>query len=146
MNTKEIGELRRRVRRDRSNMTAIYGCYVNENKQIISEFRRSTGMMPESEADKYFGLMRRVLSGTQGKNLIDITFKTSQVAGSPEHKLLMDLRQTALQDEEKRQELYGKIIETVNLQSNFLILLGVDSYDVPFKSKDGDTQDRKSVV
>ena len=29
MNIKEIGEIRRRVRRDRSNMTAIYGCYVN---------------------------------------------------------------------------------------------------------------------
>ena len=38
MNIKEIGEIRRRVRRDRSNMTAIYGCYVNSQKEIISEF------------------------------------------------------------------------------------------------------------
>ena len=50
MNEKEIGEIRRRQRRDRSNMTAIYGCYVNENKEIITEFRQSTGMMPENEA------------------------------------------------------------------------------------------------
>ena len=46
MNTKEIGEIRRRVRRDRSNMTAIYDCYVNDNKEIISEFKQSIGMMP----------------------------------------------------------------------------------------------------
>ena len=45
MNIREISEIRRHIRRDRSNMTAIYGCYVNENKEIISEFRRSTGMM-----------------------------------------------------------------------------------------------------
>ncbi|MBQ3214675.1 MAG: DUF4317 family protein, partial [Oscillospiraceae bacterium] len=90
MNNKEIGEIRRRVRRDRSNMTAIYGCYVNENKEIISEFQESTGIMPENEAEKYFNLMRRSLSGTIGKNLIDITFKTAQVADSPEHKLLME--------------------------------------------------------
>ena len=95
MNTKEIGEIRRRVRRDRSNMTAIYGCYVNENKEIISQFRQSTAMMSENEAEKYFGLLKRSLSGTIGKNLIDITFKTSQVAGSPEHKLLMDLQYIA---------------------------------------------------
>ena len=57
MNNKEIGEIRRRVRRDRSNMTAIYGCYVNENKEIISEFQESTGIMPENEAEKYFNLM-----------------------------------------------------------------------------------------
>ena len=35
MNVKEIGEIRRRVRRDRSNMTAIYGCYVNGQKEIF---------------------------------------------------------------------------------------------------------------
>ena len=64
MNEKEIGEIRRRQRRDRSNITAIYGCYVNENKEIITEFRQSTGIMPENESDKYFALLRRVLSGS----------------------------------------------------------------------------------
>ena len=101
MNTKEIGEIRRRVRKDRSNMTAICGCYVNESKEIVSTFRLSTGMMSENESDKYFGLLRRSLSGTIGKNLIDLSFKTSQVADSAEHKLLMDLRSSALKDEEK---------------------------------------------
>ncbi len=140
MNEKEVGELRRRQRRDRSNMTALYGCYVNENKEIISEFRQSTGMMPENEADKYFALLRRVLSGSLGRNLIDITFKTAQVAGSPEHKLLMTLRESALADEEARSELYQKIIANVVMESNYLILLGCDSYDVPFKSKDDSFQ------
>lgn len=140
MNTKEIGEIRRRVRRDRSNMTAIYGCYVNENKEIISEFRQSTGIMPENEAEKYFGMMRRVLSGTLGKNLIDIRFRTAQVAGSPEHQLLMDLRKSELKDEAFRTAFYQKVIGTVSLQSNYLILLGCDTYDVPFKSKDDEIQ------
>lgn len=49
MNTKEIGEIRRRIRRDRSNMTAIYGCYVSDDKKIISEFKSSLGMLPENE-------------------------------------------------------------------------------------------------
>ena len=140
MNTKEISEIRRRVRRDRSNMTALYGCYVNDNKEIISEFHQSTGIMPENESDKYFGLMRRCLSGTLGKNLIDITFKTSQVADSEEHKLLMELRNSKLKEENLRMAFYKKVIETVSLQSNYLILIGCDSYDVPFKSKDDETQ------
>lgn len=140
MNNKEIGEIRRRVRRDRSNMTAIYGCYVNDNKEIISEFHQSTGIMPENEADKYFGLMRRALSGTIGKNLIDITFKTSQVADSEEHKLLMELRNTKLKEENLRMTFYQKVIETVSLDSSYLILIGCDSYDVPFKSKDDEAQ------
>ena len=140
MNTKEISEIRRRMRRDRSNMTALFGCYVNDNKEIIAEFRQSTGMMPENESEKYFALLRRTLSGQLGKNLIDITFKTSQVADSPEHKLLMELRQSRLKEENLRMEFYQKVIKTVNLDSAYLILLGCDSYDVPFKSKDDQVQ------
>lgn len=144
MNEKEIGEIRRHLRRDRSNITHIYGCYVNDNKEIISEFRQSTGLMPENEGDKYFALLRRTLSGSIGKNLIDITFKTSQVADSPEHKLLMGLRDSKCNDEELRAELFKKIIDTVVLEGNYLILLGCDSYDVPFKSKDDSIQRDKS--
>ena len=110
MNNKEIGEIRRRLRRERSNITALYGCYVNENKEIITQFRQSTAIMPENESDKYYALLRRALSGTIGKNLIDISFKTSQVAGSEEHKLLMDLRETRLKDEALLEKLYSKII------------------------------------
>lgn len=140
MNEKEVGELRRHLRRDRSNMTAIYGCFVNDNKEIITEYRASLGIMSENEADKYFAIMKKSLSGSIGKNLIDLTFKTSQVAGSPEHKLLMDLRESKLQNDELRMELYKKIIDTVVLDCNYLILLGCDTYDVPFKSKDDITQ------
>ena len=140
MNEKEISEIRRRVRRDRSNITAIYGCFVNQQKEIVTEYRKSTAMMSENEAERYFGLMKRSLSGTLGKNLIDITFRTAQVAGSPEHKLLMDLRQDGLKDENLRLELYKKIMESVSLEDSYLILLGCDSYDVPFKSKDDLTQ------
>lgn len=140
MNTKEIGEIRRRLRRERSNITAIYGCYVNENKEIISEFRQSTGMMPENEADKYYALLRRSLSGSIGKNLIDITFKTAQVADSDEHRLLMGLRESDLKDDDLRKKFYQKTIDSVALEGNYLILLGCDHYDVPFKSKDDSFQ------
>ena len=140
MNTKEIGEIRRRQRRDRSNMTKIYGCYVNDKKEIITEFSRSTGIMSENEAEKYFGLLRRTLGGTLGKNLLDITFRTAQVADSPEHKLLMGLRGEGLANEENRTAFYNQVIQSLTLEGSYLILLGTDSYDVPFKSHDGDIQ------
>lgn len=144
MNEKEIGEIRRRTRRDRSNMTCIYGCYVNSQKEILSEFSQNVGTMSENEGEKYFSLLKKTLSGSVGKNLIDISFRTAQVANSPEHKLLMDLRQTGLKDEDLRLALYRKIIENVSFQENFLILLGVDTYDVPFKSKDDQLQQEAS--
>lgn len=136
MNDKEIGEICRHLRRERSNITAIYGCFVNENKEIISQFKASTGIMPENESDKYFGILRKVLSGSQGKNLIDICFQTSQVASGEEHKCLMELRASELKDEEKISAFFQKIIESIQMEGNYLILIACDKYDVPFKSKD----------
>lgn len=144
MNQKEIGEIRRRIRRDRSNMVAIYGCYVNSQNEIVSEFKLGTGTMPENEAEKYFGTLKRVLSGSIGKNLIDINFKTSQVCDSSEHKLLMQLRDTQLKDEQTRLKFYKKIIDSLTFQDSYLILVGSESYDVPFKSKDDTVQSDNS--
>ncbi len=136
MITKEVNELRRHIRRDRSNMTAIYGCYVNDKQEIIAQFRQSTGMMSENESEKYFSLMKRVVSGSLGRSLIDICFKTAQVANSPEHSLLMNLRKDPGNDE-TRTAFFRKVIESRPLDENYVILLGCDSYDVPFKNKDG---------
>ena len=51
MNAKEISELRRRFRADRSNISRVCGCFVNEQKEIISEFDQSLGMMGEDDAE-----------------------------------------------------------------------------------------------
>ena len=140
MNEREIGEIRRHTRRDRSNMTALYGCFVNDNKEIISQFRQSLATMPENESEKFFALMKRSLSGTLGKNLVDIGFHTAQVVDSPEHKLLMRLRESQLKDEDALNSFYEKVIQSVHMDTGYLILIGCDSYDVPFKTKDDSVQ------
>ena len=98
MNQKEVSELRRRWRPEKSAVSRIYGCYVNSNKEIVSDLDESLGTMPEEEAEKYLGLLKKSLSGTLGKNLIDIVFSTQQVMDSEEHKLLSALRSSALKD------------------------------------------------
>ena len=145
MNKKEISELRRRFSPDKNSIGHIYGCYVNTKKEIIAYLDESLAAMPPEEAEKYLGLLKKALSGTQGKNLIDIVFSTRQVADSPEHKLLMSLRETELKDPAVRQAFYDKVIESLDMDdSNYLVLLVHDAYDVPFKAKDGLTFDQVS--
>ena len=139
MNIKEISEIRRRIRQDRTNITKLYGCYVNSQREIVSCFSKSVGMMPENEATEYLGKLKKVLSGGLGKNMLDLAFQTSQVADSAEHKFLMDLRNSRLEDIALVQKLYEKIIAAVDPQDGYLILLGCDSYDVPFKSGEEET-------
>ena len=141
MNQKELGELRRRFRPEKSAISRVYGCYVNSNKEILSDLDEPLGTMPQEEAEKYLGLLKKALSGTLGKNLIDIVFSTQQVMDSEEHKLLSQLRSTGLKDGQVRRAFYEKVIASLDMEdSNYLILLAHDAYDVPYRGKDGEDQ------
>jgi hypothetical protein len=140
MKEKEIAELRRRFRADKSNITHVCGCYVNENREIISKFDQSLALMGAEESEKLLGILRKTLSGTLNKNLLDISFETRQVVDGEEHKLLMALRDSTLKDQEAVEAFYQKVIASLDLEGNYLILLAYDAYDVPYRGKDGEDQ------
>ena len=140
MNEREVAELRRRFRQDRSGISHVRGCYVNENREIVSQFDQSLGVLTQEENEKLLTLLRRTLTGTLGKNLLDITFATQQVVHGAEHKRLMDLRASELRDEEAVAALFQAVIQSVNLEGNYMILLAHDAYDVPYRGKDGEEQ------
>lgn len=145
MNQKEVSELRRRFRPERSAISHIYGCYVNGNREIISILDGPLGMMPQEETEKYLGLLKKALSGALGRNLVDIVFSTQQVMDSEEHRLLRGLRDSRLKDGFVRQAFYDKVIASLDMDgSNYLILLAYDAYDVPYKGRDGEMQDDAS--
>lgn len=136
MTEKEVAEIRRHFNIDKTNIKCIRGCYVNENKDIISDFNQFFGTMPKDESEEILAIIKKTLSGTLGKNLIDIEFTNQQVIDSDEHNLLMKLKDSELDDDEAVAELYQKIIRSLVIEGKYLILLTLDSYDVPSYSKD----------
>lgn len=139
MNQKELNEIRRRFKPERDSITHIYGCYVNAAKEIVSYMDMSVGLMPEEEAEMYLALLKKSISGTLGRNLLDIEFSTSQVSGSEEHSLLMKLRGSDIKDEAVREAFYTRVTESVDMgERSYVVLLAQDTYDVPFKSGDGE--------
>lgn len=137
MNQRELNELRRRFKPDRTAISKVYGCYVNSSRQIISYVDAPLGLLSQEEQEMYLNLLKKSLSGALGRNLIDIEFSTRQVADSDEHRLLQTLRQTELQDSNARESLYRRIIDAIDMgESSYLILLAADTYDVPHRSRD----------
>lgn len=140
MNEKEIAEIRRRFRPEKSNITRIRGCYVNEQGEIISEFSQSLALLPQEESEELLALLKKTLSGAIGKSLIDIEFETQQVLEGDEHKLLMALRESALENDDAVRAFYERVIGSLRVEGNYLILLACDKYDVPCYAKDGEKQ------
>lgn len=146
MNQKELNEIRRRIRPERNSISRIYGCYVNSAKEIIATIDESLGLLSKEETEKYLALLKKVLSGALGKNLLDISFATKQVMDSEEHRLLSSLRKTELADIELREAFYQCVIDAVDMEDqNYLILMAHDSYDVPHHGKDGNLEDFNDV-
>ena len=146
MKEKEIAEIRRRYRSDRSNISRICGCYVNDKKEIISEFDQSLGMMSEDDANGMLTLLKKVLSGRIGTNLLEIDFSAEQVSVGEEYALLSKLKQSELKDADVRAELYNKIIENFEMAGSYLILLAHDNHDVFDINADGTKAEDSATV
>ena len=59
MNEKEISEIRRRFRADKSNITHVRGCYVNEKQEIVSQFDQPLSLLPQEECENMLSVLRR---------------------------------------------------------------------------------------
>lgn len=140
MNQKEVSELRRRLAPDKNAVTHIYGCFVSGSGEVIADIQESVGMLTQQDVEQYMGLLKKTLSGSLGRNLVDIVFSTEQVMDSDEHRLLRALRDSGLRDAGVRTALYQKIISGADLEGNYLILLVHDVYDVPRRGADDGDQ------
>lgn len=145
MTEKELREIKRRFRPEKSNIPKIVGCLVNGNKQIISKISQSIGLGESLASEKLLGVMKKSLSGSLGTNLTDISFTTKQVSDGEEHKLLMELLKSRLDDPEVLDRFYSKVIESVSFETNYAILLANDVYDVFTHGQDGEQSGSSEV-
>ncbi len=141
MTERELREIKRRFRPERSNIPRIVGCFVNSNKEIVYRISQSLGLSDPEVSEKLLSVMKKTLSGSLGTNLTDIEFSTKEVSEGHEHKLLMRLKDSRLEDKETLDEFFKNAIEGINIEGNFVILLASDVYDVPTKSADGMSED-----
>ena len=74
MNKKEISEIKKQFTPSNCAITRICGCYVNGEKEKKASFKQAFLSLPEEEMFKYFDIFRKSLSGTIGKNLINMEF------------------------------------------------------------------------
>lgn len=146
MNTKELGEIRRRFKFERTNISRIRGAVINEKKEIISRFDQSLNLIGEEEAQAILNILKKTLSGSLRKNLTDVAFTNQQVLDSDEHRMLSSLRTTALGDDEALERLIESIRISYVTEGNYVIILGSDSYDVPSYSSDGNKKEDSSEI
>ena len=136
MNKKEISELKKQFTPDNCTISRICGCYVDAEKEKRLEMRESFLSLSDEEIFKYFEIFKKTLSGTIGKNLLNLEFPLTTEAEGGEQEFLLRLKNSRLTDDSLVDECYDKIIEHYYNAENYFIILVHAAYDVPGKARD----------
>ena len=137
MNKKEILEIRKQFTPANCAITRICGCYVDHEKTKKMESKDAFLSLPEEEAFKYFDIFKKTLSGTVGKNMLNLEFPLDAEMPGGSQEFLLKLRDSKLEDDMLLEEFYDKVIATYEYAENYYIILIHAMYDIPGKSTDG---------
>ena len=136
MNKKEILEIRKQFTPKNCAITRICGCYVDHEKNKKMESKDAFLSLPEEEAFKYFDIFKKTLSGTVGKNMLNMEFPLDAEMPGGTQEFLLKLRNSKLEDDMLLEEFYDKVIATYEYGENYYIILIHAMYDIPGKSTD----------
>ena len=136
MNKSEVNEIKKQLAPDTVTIDRICGCYVNYEKKKLFTSKNAFGAIPDEEMYKYLDVFRHALSGTRGKNLIDLEFPMEQEREGGTQHFLLSLRDSALQDDVLLDMFYDKVIESYQCAENYYIILVHAVYDVPGVASD----------
>lgn len=136
MNKKEVLEIRKQFTPRNCAITRICGCYVDHEKNKKLESKDAFLSLPEEEAFKYFDIFKKTLSGTIGKNMLNMEFPLDAEMPGGNQEFLLKLRDSKLEDDMLLEEFYDKVIATYEYAENYYIILIHAMYDIPGKSTD----------
>lgn len=137
MTRRDINEIKNQYTLENCGILKLCGCYVNGEKEKVTKIDETFLNLPEEEKHKYFDIFKKTLSGTPGKNVIDMKFNVDAYGDEGARTFLMNLRDSHLKDERMLDEFYDRIINNYSYVGNYLILLINQAYDIPSETSDG---------
>ncbi|QOV20831.1 DUF4317 domain-containing protein [Blautia liquoris] len=147
MNKKDISEIKKLFTPTHCAITRICGCYVDAEKNQRMKMKDAFLSLPEEEMFKYFNIFRKTLSGSIGKNIINMEFPLDQEMEGGTQEFLLKLRDSELKSDELVEEFYQKVMDTYIYGENYYIILIHGAYDIPGRASDNlDMDDASDYV
>lgn len=138
MNKTEVTEIKKIFKKDDNGITRICGCYVDGEKNKRVELKEAFYSLPEEEMFKYVDIFRKTMSGTLGKNLMNMEFPMEEETNDDgKQRFMMKLVDSGLQDDALLDEFYDMVIKMYEYTGNYLIVLIHTAYDIPSITADG---------
>ena len=133
MNRKEISEIKKQLTIKNCSVSRLCGCYVDGEKNVRSKWNRSFLSLPEDEIIRYLDILRKVLCGGLGKDLVNVKMAARNIflENLPLQAVYLDKNESALD------ALYEQTAGSLEYEGPFAVLAAFGAYDVPGKTSDG---------
>lgn len=133
MKKNEVQELRKlyKSKDDISVRFISYG-YVNADREILCADRKRFLSMDDDGQFKYLDIIKKGMSGTVGKNIC-----TMDMPDSDQKRMLLSMVADDMENKELVLNFCQMLGKTYPECGNLLIILITNTYDIPFRGKDG---------
>ncbi|MDR0947410.1 MAG: DUF4317 domain-containing protein [Ruminococcus sp.] len=143
MNKRELGELRRHFQPDDGLfvINRVLSCYVDASKELRAVSASSFSTYDSDDADIIFETLKKSLSGSVGKNLVEYAFPNDQYAEEGTQKLLYSSLRDGLKTDKLNEKLLRHIAAALHCETTYSLIIAQCSYAVITKNKNGDKLD-----
>ena len=147
MNKKEIAEIKKNFTDDCGFFTVnhVVTAFVDAEKNIKCKTNQLYNTIPQDESELIMINLKKVLSGSIGKNLLEYSFpKDAYLEGGAQPFLYATLKSKLL-DEEAVDKFLNEIVEKMEYVSTYTIFTAHCTYSVIKKNKNDDFEEDSDI-
>lgn len=143
MNKKELAELKKNFN-DKSGLftlNRVMTVYVDAKKDVRCTKNELYSIIPEDEGNVLMETLYKVLCGSLGKGLLEYAFPNEEYGEGGSESTLYAAMRTKLADENNAAELVKRIINNLEYESAYSIIVGQCSYSIMVRDSNDDSLD-----
>lgn len=143
MNKKEVAEIKKNFTDSSGFFTLnhILSAYVDPQKNVRCKDNKLYALIPEDEGAVMLESLKKVLGGRVGKNLTEYGFPREEYDEDGAQNVLYAAMKGKLEDEAANDKLLTRIINNMEYEMGYTLIIGYCSYSIMTKDKNDETYD-----
>ena len=146
MNKKELADLKKNFDDKCGFFTfnRVLRAFVDADKNVIFKNHSLLGTLPSEEQELIMVTLRKGLSGTLGKNLIEYNFPNSQYEEGGAQHILYDVLKTKFENDEHTEAFLDNITKNIEYTSTFAIISAHCTYTIFRRDKNDELSEQNN--
>lgn len=144
MNKREVNEIKKNFSDDNGLFTInqVVSAFISSDKQVKFKSNRFYPLIEQDEAECLMTTLKKVLSGTVGKNLLEYPFPNEMYEEEGSQYVLYNAMKTRLKEEKEVDAVIERIVNGYSNPSTYAIFLASCTYTVKTKNKLGEKTEK----